>query len=154
MITDEQLVSYASGLLTGDERARFEVQLAQDPDALRRLVEQERMDAALCFVVGDRERETLRQSILDVAAWPTQGQFAEGVVTDTTPEPIADEAGPTVRPPWREWVRAHGRLLTCAGAAILVLLCLIVWLTHQRKPERTQPPRPVPGMTQPAANDK
>lgn len=67
MIANEQLIAYVSGALQKEERARLEVQLANDETALRSVLEQERLDAALRAMFGGAaEREQVRQAILEV----------------------------------------------------------------------------------------
>ena len=39
--------------MSGPERERFEARLAEDPDALRQLVEQEKMDVALSMLLAN-----------------------------------------------------------------------------------------------------
>ena len=137
MISDEQLVSYVAGMLAGEELARFEQALAHDAAALRRLMEQDRVDAALCFLVGDGERETLRQSILEAAAWRTREPARVGAVTEAL-----TEAGPSedfveiARATLRQWLRAHWRMVTSASAGAVVLLALVLALWPKRERER------------------
>jgi anti-sigma-K factor RskA len=47
MPSEQRLADYLAGALAGQERAAFEAELAADPEALRELVQQRRLDAAL-----------------------------------------------------------------------------------------------------------
>jgi hypothetical protein len=47
MPSDQRVADYLASALTGHERAAFEAELAADPEALRKLVQQRRLDAAL-----------------------------------------------------------------------------------------------------------
>ena len=60
MIREEQSIAYLSGELNGHERERFEETVAKDPEALRALVEQEKMDAALTMLLAQPDRAQVK----------------------------------------------------------------------------------------------
>lgn len=72
MITEEQLIAYVSGRLNGTEREQFEAQLAKDPEALRLLVEQEKMDTALSMMLAQPDRVPVKESIMAVIEGPAE----------------------------------------------------------------------------------
>lgn len=126
MISDEQLIAYLSGRMSEEERKRFEEELAGDADALRRLVEQERMDAALRFLAGGAtDRARVKQSILEVALGSSAQQFKQEVLAD-----VGGQSSPPLKESsnvWR-WFLAHWRIVAGGGVAIACLaLALRLW---------------------------
>jgi len=133
MIPDEQLIIYQSGRMSEDERARFEQELAGDADALRRFVEQERMDSALHFLAGGAtDRVRVKQAILEVAFGISAQQFKDEVLAE-----VAEKTSSRFKdlPYAGRWFQTHWRALTGWSAAAAAGVVLMFWLGSGR--ERT-----------------
>ncbi|MEW6302215.1 MAG: hypothetical protein AB1705_02015 [Verrucomicrobiota bacterium] len=145
MITEQQLAAYLAGSMTGEERARFEQELAADESALRSLVEQERMDAALKFLEGGAvDRDVVRRAILEVVSGPSREDVADEVM-DELKRPPAN----VVAVPWRDWLRGRWQSYAWSviGAAALVALLMWLWPSQtgtKPAPKLAQQPPVVP----------
>ena len=81
MLSDDQLIAYLSGTLPVEERARVETELAGDPEALRRVLDQERLDVALKLLLNPAAtREQVKASVLAGIRTPTHDASAEAVM--------------------------------------------------------------------------
>jgi anti-sigma-K factor RskA len=63
MSPEQRLADYLAGVLTSTERAELETELAANPEALRELVQQRRLDAALRPLL-DEKSEPIQTAIL------------------------------------------------------------------------------------------
>ncbi|MCX6910682.1 MAG: FecR domain-containing protein [Verrucomicrobia bacterium] len=118
MITHDQLIAYVSSALAPEERVRLEEQLAGDEAALRSLLEQERLDAALRMMFGAAaEREQLKRAILDVVAGPSYQDVKSSVM-----QVIA-----APRFVFRDWL-AGWRGILAGGLAVAACLTLALWV--------------------------
>lgn len=117
MITDEQLIAYESGAISGSERARFEEALANDPLALRRWMDQERTETALHFLAGGNgDRARVRQGILEIALSNSSQQLKKAVL---------DEIRETTHFNPLSWL---SRWFALAGAAAgLAIMAFLFW---------------------------
>ena len=81
MLTDDQLIAYLAGTLPAEERARVEAELAGDPESLRRVLDQERLDTALKLLLNPAAtRERVKASVLAGIRTPTHAVSADEVM--------------------------------------------------------------------------
>lgn len=119
MIDPEQLAAYLAGELAADRRAAFEEALADDPAAVRDLLDQERMDAALRVLLGPPEhRERVKRSILEVVSGPDARQVRSGVIRAVTRE--AAHAESSGRPRRLRWIGLVAGLAAAAALAFVL----------------------------------
>jgi hypothetical protein len=136
VISEERWVDYLADRLSPGERERFEQEVAADPEALRRLVDQERMDAALRIVEGQAaQREQLRSSILAAIAESSRAE---------TKDRVMREVGAMIRQSERaerEWAKEQTAsrwpkfFWWGLGFACAVLLLLIVTRPPAHRPD-------------------
>ncbi|MCX6898839.1 MAG: FecR family protein [Verrucomicrobia bacterium] len=119
MIANDQLIAYVSGALLKDERARLEAQLVNDEAALRSVLEQERLDAALRAMFGGAaEREQVRQAVLEVVT----GSSYEDVKSNV----MRVVAAP--RFPFLDWLAGwRGVFAGGLAAAACAALAFLLW---------------------------
>lgn len=119
MISNDQLIAYVSGALQKEERARLEAQLANDETALRVVLDQERLDAALGAMFGGAaEREQVRQAILEVVSGASYQDIKRSVIHDI--------AAP--RFSFRDWLAGwRGVLAGGLAAAACAALAFLFW---------------------------
>ena len=138
MISDDQLIAYLAGTLPAEERARVEAELAGDPEALRRLLDQERLDASLKLLLNPAaSRERVKASVLAGIRTTTHDVSADEVMKQVLLESgknalayrlPKDEDAPgllaTLAGAFREWVHStHGQVaVTTVTFALLVFL--------------------------------
>ncbi|MGB0580038.1 MAG: hypothetical protein ACPGVU_10080, partial [Limisphaerales bacterium] len=100
MISEEQIIAY----LSGEVRERFEDDVAKDPQSLRALVEQQKMDAALTMLLAQPERAQVKNSILAViegeAEVDVKSKIYERVKSETKRQTPAKSMVP-----W-EWIKS------------------------------------------------
>lgn len=137
MIPEEQLIAWLSGDLAGAEKARFEEQLARDPEALRLLVEQEKMDAALTMLLARPERARVRESILAVVRGPAGAEVKTGIHNRVAFE-TRHRTDPSRAGVW-EWIKAWPVPLKLAALTALALLCFVLG-QPPKKTDFAQPP--------------
>jgi ferric-dicitrate binding protein FerR (iron transport regulator) len=119
MIANEQLIAYLSGALAPEERTMLEEQLAGDETALRLVMEQERLDAALRAMFGAAaEREQVKQAILEVVSGASYQDIKSSVMHDI--------AAP--RFSFREWLAGwRGVFAGGLAAAVCAALAFLFW---------------------------
>jgi len=119
MISHDQLIAYMSGALAPEERERLETQLAGDETALRSVLEQERLDAALHAMFGGAaERAQVKQAILEVVSGTSYQDIKSNVMHEIA----------TPRFSFRDW-RAGWRGVLAGGlaAAACAALAFLLW---------------------------
>ena len=136
MISEEQIIAYLSGELRGPERERFEDTVAKDPEALRALVEQEKMDAALTMLLARPERAEVKDSILAViegeAEVDVKSKIYERVRSETQRQAPAKSAGP-----W-EWIKSLPAPVQLIGLAAFAIGMYIVGQPAKRSEQIAQ----------------
>jgi hypothetical protein len=128
MITDEQLINYLSGQLQGPERQRFEDQLAEDPAAVRQLLEQEKMEAALSMLLAQPDRSQVKDSILAIVEGPADGEvksrIRDQVEFETRRKFSARESGK--KRGFLAWFKDLPVGIQLASLGALALLCYVL----------------------------
>jgi len=85
MLSQEQLIGYLEGRLSGAERAQVEALLVDDPAAQRQLVDQQGLDQALHVLLGNPAvNEQVKQSILAVVCGAPAEQLKARVLEETS----------------------------------------------------------------------
>ncbi len=150
MLTDDQLIAYLAGTLPADERTRVEAELAGDPEALRRVLDHERLDLALQLLLNPTvSRAHVRASVLAGIRTPTHAVSAEEVMKRVLLEsgknalayrPEKEDPSPglfaTLAGAFREWLQTdQARVVVYGGLAALV-----VFLASELRVSRTQEP--------------
>ncbi|MBI5687760.1 MAG: FecR domain-containing protein [Verrucomicrobia bacterium] len=127
MIANEQLIAYVSGTLAAQERERLEEQLAGDEAALRSVVEQERLDAALRAMFGGAaEREQVKRAILEVVSGTSYQEIKSSVMHDIVAPCFS----------FRDWLAGwRGVLAGGLAAAACAALAFLLW----PRPETVSP---------------
>ena len=126
MITSEQIQEYLAGRLAADARERFEDELASDPEALRQLVEHEKLEAALHMLLGRPGRARVMASITAVI----RSETASAVKADVLREVRAgSRQGRSRVVRLTAWLTARSTAVWSAGlaAAAVVVFGLIRW---------------------------
>ncbi|MBL6766258.1 MAG: hypothetical protein ISQ14_14980 [Verrucomicrobiae bacterium] len=131
MITEDQLCAYLAGEYRGAEKRRFENELAETPEMLRALVEQEKFEAALTMMLARPERERLKASILEVARGPAgadlKSRLYERIEKENKRKTIPRRAG-FETPSWLDWLKMCPRpIWMTAVAAFALLVAYIVF---------------------------
>jgi hypothetical protein len=149
VLTDDQLIAYLAGTLPADERARVEAELAGDPEALRRVLDQERLDTALKLLLNPAAtREQVKASVLAGIRTPTHTVSAEEVMKRVLLEtgknalayrPSKDEQGPgllaALRGAFMEWLgTVPGRVVFATAALTLLFVLVQTWRPPAGKP--------------------
>jgi anti-sigma factor RsiW len=129
MPSEQQLADYLAGALPERERAAFEAELAAHPEALRELVEQRRLDAALDALLNPshaRVEVAIMASVRGASDEDIEARVLESTV-HTQPDPG-----------WRGWLAGLNGWLSAArrwrsaGAAAALLLLVaaaaLVWI--------------------------
>ncbi|KAF0178520.1 MAG: hypothetical protein FD161_1825 [Limisphaerales bacterium] len=136
MSTEHELAAYLDGTLPAAERVRLEAEAERDPALRRQLVQQARMEGALRAALGDEAAAAqVRRAVLTVVRGQTEAALKQSVLSDTVH--LRREHWWT-RSLALAWPRAF-RLPALAGAAMLVLLALVVWKEGSPAPHRTAP---------------
>lgn len=159
MLSDDQLIAYLSGALSPEERARVEAELAGDAEALRRLLDQERLDVSLKLLLNPAAgRERLKASVLAGIRTPAHEVSAEAVMKQVLLESgknalayrtEVEKPGPgllaVLGAAFAEWIRTtHGRIaFATASLALLVFIGLKFSARRAGPPELAQQPPPV-----------
>jgi hypothetical protein len=123
MPPEQRLADYLADVMTGPERAEFEAGLAADPEALRGLVEQRRLDAALSALL-DTSSERIETAIL-ASIRGVSDETVQARVLDAT---VFAEPAPCRPGAWAaifNW-RHLGTRWRWAGAAV-ALVAIGVW---------------------------
>lgn len=128
MISDDQLIAYLSGQLQGPERQRFEDQLAEDPAALRNLVEQEKMETALSMLLAQPDRSQVKDSILAIVEGPAEGEVKSRIREQVEFETKRKSTPP---PPGRKrgflaWFKELPVGIQLASLGAFAVLCFIL----------------------------
>lgn len=136
MLTDDQLIAYLAGTLPPEERARVEEALAGNPEALRRVLEQEQLDASLQRLLRPAtNREQVKASILaGIRTAPVQvsaDEVMKRVLLESGKgawayRPRRDEPVPGVFTvlvtAFREWLQTnHSRVVIYGALAVLLV---------------------------------
>ena len=120
MISEEQIIAY----LSGEVRERFEDDVAKDPQSLRALVEQQKMDAALTMLLAQPERAQVKNSILAViegeAEVDVKSKIYERVEFETKRQ------APAKSPGLWEWITSLPAPLQVVGLAMLATGVLLL----------------------------
>lgn len=149
MISDEQLLAYLAGTLPAEERARVEAELAGDPEALRRVLDQERLDASLKLLLNPTaNRAQVKASILAGIRTTTHEVSADEVMKKVLLEsgknawayrPTLNEKVPgllaTLRAAFAEWFAGNWLRVVVYGAiaAMLYLSALTVSMPRTKR---------------------
>lgn len=148
MISDDQLIAYLAGTLPAEERARVEAELAGDPEALRRVLDQERLDASLKLLLNPAaNRAQVKASILAGIRTTTHEVSADEVMKKVLLEsgknalayrPPQDENAPgllaILAGAFREWLQTnHARVVVYGG-----LTALLVFIASEVRISRTK----------------
>ncbi|KAF0174438.1 MAG: hypothetical protein FD161_3578 [Limisphaerales bacterium] len=149
MLSDDQLIAYLAGKLSAEERARVEAELAGDPEALRRLLDQERLDTSLKLLLNPAaSRERVKASVLAGIRTATHEVSADEVMKKVLLESgknaleyraPKDENAPgllaALAGAFREWLQTnHARVVVYGGlAALLVFIASEVRISQVRK---------------------
>ncbi len=135
MISDDQLIAYLAGTLPVEERARVETELAGDPEALRRVLDQERFDVALKLLLNPAAtRAPVKASVLAGIRTPTHDASAEAVMKRVLLEagknalayhPPKHDSSPgllaTLAAAFGEWIHtSHARFLVYGSLTVLL----------------------------------
>ncbi len=163
MLSDDQLIAYLSGALPSEERARVEAELAGDAEALRRLLDQERLDASLKLLLNPGAgRERLKASVLAGIRTPAHEVSAEAVMKQVLLESgknalayrtDVEERGPglvaVLCAAFAEWIRTtHGRIAFAAASLALLVFIGLQFSARRAKPtELAHQPPPVVAAT-------
>lgn len=116
MIAPEDFIPYESGVLSAEERRRFEAALARDEDALRYWVAQRQIEEALRAAHGTSESRTLLQrSILEVVSSASRDEVKRSIL----------------RPMEGRIVRRRA-LLGLAALAAAACVALLAWVSMDR----------------------
>lgn len=134
MISEEQIIAYLSGEMEGQERERFEEAVARDPQALRALVEQEKMDAALTMLLARPERAQVKDSILAVVEGEAEVDVKSKIYNRVEYE-TKRQAPNQSKGVW-EWIRSLPTPVQMAGLAVIAIGSFILGLP--RAPESDQ----------------
>jgi len=94
MISEDELIAYLSGQKSGPEKEAFELRLAQDPAALRMLVEQEKLDAALTAMLAPTDRERLKTSIMTLIEGPAETELKSRIREQVEHDTRRDNSAP------------------------------------------------------------
>lgn len=135
VITEEQLIEYLSGRMSGPERERFEARLAEDPDALRQLVEQEKMDVALSMLLAKPGRTRVKQSIMTLIEGPAEvevkSKIYERVEFETRRRGSAthDSSCGSI---W-DWVKSLPIQIQLAGLAVMAIAFFYLGRPNERQ---------------------
>ncbi len=159
MISDDQLIAYLAGTLPAEERARVETELAGDPEALRRVLDQERLDTALKLLLNPAaSRERVKASVLAGIRTTPHAVSADEVMKKVLLEsgknalayrPLKDENEPglliTLALAFREWIQTwHARVTLTAATSIVVLFMAWRFAVPRWREAQRQPDQPVP----------
>lgn len=154
MITDDQLIAYLAGQLPADEKARLESALATDPDALRRLLDQERLDSVLRLLHAPAsERLAVKNSILAVVQSQSHHATVRDVMASVRP-PSRPAPAPAPAPTLFAWLArlwSHPVTATLALATAVALLLLFLPRKSANPDLANQPPTPTPSSNSPPA---
>lgn len=149
MIPDDQLIAYLAGTLPTEERSRVEAELVRDPEALRRVLEQERLDTSLNLLLNPTaNRAQVKASILAGIRTTTHTVSADEVMKQVLLEagkgalayrPPKEERGPglfaTLRGAFLEWIgTSHGRVVFATASLALLFVLVQTWRTPQSEP--------------------
>lgn len=152
MISDDQLIAYLAGTLPAEERARVETELAADPAALRRLLDQERLDVSLKLLLNPAaNRAQVKASILAGIRTTTHEVSADEVMKRVLLEsgknalayrPSKDEDAPgllaTLSAAFQEWFQTnHARVVVYGSLAVLVFWVVSLIMPGSRVKELT-----------------
>lgn len=146
MIPDDQLLAYLAGTLPPEERSRLEAELMRDPEAMRRLLDQERLDASLKLLLNPAANHSqVKASILAGIRTTTHTVSADEVMKQVLIEagknalayrPPREERGPgllaTLQAAFIEWLgTGHGRVVFATASLALLFVLLQTWRTPQ-----------------------
>jgi hypothetical protein len=163
MLSDDQLIAYLAGTLPAEELSRVETELAGDPEALRRLLDQERLDTALKLLLNPAaSRERVKASVLAGIRTTTHEVSADEVMKKVLLESgknalayrtEVEERGPGIFAvlvaAFSEWIRTtHGRIaFATASLALLVFIGMKVSSRRAAQPELAHQPQPAGTVT-------
>lgn len=128
MITSEQLQEYLAGRMSADTRARFEEELAGDPEAVRQVLAQEKIDAALRMLLGRPERARILSAITAVVRRESTTRVKADVLRDVRANPPRRTNPFALAAAWFAARPAAAWTAGLATAALAVLLVLRVAL--------------------------
>ena len=149
MLSDDQLIAYLAGTLPAEDRTRVEAELVADADALRRVLDHERLDAALKLLLNPAaRREQVKASVLAGIRTPTHAVSADEVMKRVLLEsgknalayrPAKEPRGlglfATLRAAFVEWLgTGHGRVVFATACLALLLVLLQAWRAPKAEP--------------------
>ena len=143
MPSEQRLADYLAGALTDRERAEFEAELAAHPEALRELVEQRRLEAALGALL-DPKSEPLEAAIMASVRGATD-EAIEARVLESTVHTHPDPGWRGWLPNFDGWLSAARRWRSAGAAAALLLLvaaAVVVWIRPWTPSTADGPPAP------------
>ena len=121
MPSEQQLADYLASALPDRERAEFEAELAAHPEALRELVEQRRLDAALGALL-DPKSEPLEAAIMASVRGATD-EAIEARVLEAT---VFAKPVPSLRTAWLAMLNWPSGKTSWRWAGVAVVLVLLV----------------------------
>lgn len=121
MISEDELISYLSGQITGPEKDAFEQRLAQDPAALRILVEQEKLDAALTAMLAPTDRERLKASIMTLVEGPAETELKSRIHEQVEHDTRRDKRSPSSGGGLWDWIKGLPSPVQLAALAALAV---------------------------------
>ena len=131
MISDSQIQAYLAGQLSAADRANFESAVTADPEALRRLIDQERLDSALRILLAPA---TLRQRCRSALLANILGQSHQSAVRQVMA--AVQPAPPSMRRfslfHWLTLLKNHPAKAALALAALAALVALVLALPGKR----------------------
>jgi anti-sigma factor RsiW len=143
MLPEQRLADYLAGALTDRERAAFEAELAAHPEALRELVEQRRLEAALGALLNP---STARLEVAILAS--VRGASDEAIearVLEATLHTQSDPGWGGWLPGLSGWLSAARRWRSAGAAAALLLLvaaAVVMWIRPWTPSTADGPPAP------------
>ncbi len=161
MISDDQLIAYLAGTLPAEARARVETELAGNPEALRRVLDQERLDTVLKLLLNPAaSRERVKASVLaGIRTTPhavSADEVMKKVLLESGKNALAyrteeEERGPGIFAvlvaAFSEWIRTtHGRI-AFATASLALLVFIGMKVSSRRAAQLELAHQPPPAVT-------
>jgi anti-sigma factor RsiW len=154
MPSERQLADYLAGTLTDEERVAFAVELAAHPEALREVVRQQRLDAALGALLNPGHARV--EAAIMASVRGTSDEVIEARVLESTVHTHPDPGWRGWLPNFDGWLSAARRWRSAGAAAALLLLvaaAVVVWIRPWTPSTADGPPAPEVGNTSGDLND-